>query len=96
MSADNIQLRPDAGTIRALLERHVLELPADFPEDGDLFGAGMDSMGIMQLLLHLEEEFGVKIPMGEVTTENFSTTAAIARLVAAKTNEHAEEDRGGR
>lgn len=96
MSADNIQSPPDAGTIRALLERHVLELPVDFPQDGDLFEAGLDSMAIMQLLLHLEEDFGAKIPMGEVTAENFSTTAAIARLVAVKSTEHGHEDRGGR
>ena len=96
MSAEPIQSRPDAGAIRALLERHVLELPADFPQDRDLFEAGLDSMAIMQLLLHLEEDFGVKIPMGEVTAENFSTTAAIARLVAAKSTEHGEENRGGR
>lgn len=96
MTAENIQSRPDAGAIRALLERHVLELPSDFAEESDLFEAGLDSMAIMQLLLHLEEEFGVNILMGEVTTENFSTTAAIARLVAAKSNSHGEEDRGGR
>lgn len=96
MTADNIHSHPDAGRIRTLVERHVLELAADFPADGDLFEAGMDSMAIMQLLLHLEEEFGTNIPMAEVTRENFSTTIAIARLVASKSSEKAEQDRGDR
>ena len=84
MSSREPSSRPSAHAILALLGQHVLELPEDFAADADLFAAGLDSMGIMQLLLHIEEEYAVQIPMAEVTHDNFSTTAAIADLIAAK------------
>lgn len=75
---------PSPENIRALIAENLVELPEDFAPEADLFAAGLDSMAIMQLLLLLEEQCGARIPMGEVTGENFGSTAAIARLVAAK------------
>jgi acyl carrier protein len=70
--------------IRDLIDGQLVELDSAFGDSDDLFAAGLDSMAIMQLLLLIEESFGVQIPMGEVTRENFHTTAAIARLVTEK------------
>lgn len=70
--------------IRELIDGQLVELDPGFGESDDLFAAGLDSMAIMQLLLLIEESYGVQIPMGEVTRENFQTTAAIARLVTEK------------
>jgi acyl carrier protein len=70
--------------IRDLIDGQLVELDPAFGEADDLFAAGLDSMAIMQLLLLIEEEFGVQIPMGEVTRGNFHTTGAIARLVTEK------------
>lgn len=70
--------------IRELIDGQLVELDPGFGEADDLFAAGLDSMAIMQLLLLIEESYGVQIPMGEVTRENFHTTAAIARLVTEK------------
>lgn len=75
---------PTADLIRELIDGQLIELSPGFGSNEDLFEAGLDSMAIMQLLLMIEETFGVVIPMGEVTRENFHTTAAIARLVIAK------------
>lgn len=47
----------------------------------DLFAAGLDSMGIMQLMILIEERFGVRVPESAVTRENFATVAALAALV---------------
>lgn len=47
----------------------------------DLFEAGLDSMGIMQLLILLEERCGVRVPESAVTRENFATADRLAALV---------------
>lgn len=50
-------------------------------ESTDLFAAGLDSMGIMQLMILVEERFGVRIPEAAVTRENFATVASLATMV---------------
>lgn len=75
---------PTPDSIRDLIDGQLIELAPGFGAEDDLFEAGLDSMAIMQLLLLIEENFGVEIPMGEVTRDNFHTTAAISRLVTDK------------
>ena len=75
---------PTPDSIRELIDGQLVELSPEFGTEDDLFEAGLDSMAIMQLLLLIEENFGVEIPMGEVTRDNFHNTAAIARLVKEK------------
>ena len=75
---------PTPEKIRELIDGQLIELSSDFGAEDDLFEAGLDSMAIMQLLLLIEENFGVEIPMGEVTRDNFHTSAAIACLVTQK------------
>jgi acyl carrier protein len=62
----------------------LLELDWDFPEDGDLFEAGLDSMGIMQLVSAVEDEYGVELEPGDLTPANLGTPAALAKLIASK------------
>ncbi len=50
--------------VLSLVRDEVLETPAGFTVESDLFDAGLDSMAIMQLLLVLEEHYGVAIPVG--------------------------------
>ena len=47
----------------------------------DLFAAGLDSMGIMQLLILIEQSFGVRIPDQAVTQDNFRSPVRIAKLI---------------
>jgi len=44
----------------------------------------LDSMGIFELVTHLEQRFGVEIFDEELLPENFGTVASIARLVESK------------
>lgn len=62
----------------------VLELDWDFPEDGDLVEAGMDSMAIMQLVTAVEDEYGVELTPDELTRENLATPRTLAALIAAR------------
>ncbi len=70
-----------------LLERiraELLEIDADFGIDDDMFHAGLDSMAIMQVIMILEEEFGVKLPDRLIKRETFATARAVAGAVIAQ------------
>ncbi|HYE78835.1 MAG TPA: acyl carrier protein, partial [bacterium] len=64
-----------------LVREEVLQVPPEFSATSDLFEAGLDSMAIMQLLLLLEEHFGVAIPVGSVSRPNFKDAQAISALL---------------
>ena len=65
------------------IRNELLELDASFDVDSDLFDAGLDSMAIMQVLLIVEEEFGVQLPDRLVKRETFATARRIAAVVLA-------------
>ena len=57
----------------------------DLSETDDLVEAEvMDSLGIMKLILFLEETFDVKISDDDLTLENFSSIQTIYSLVERK------------
>ena len=62
-----------------------LDLDWDFPEDGDLFEAGLDSTAVMQLATAVEDEFGVELTPADLTRENLATPLTLAALISAKT-----------
>jgi acyl carrier protein len=70
--------------VLSLVRDEVLQTPPGFTVESDLFEAGLDSMAIMQLLLLLEEHFGVAIPVGSVSRANFKNAKAIAALLVAQ------------
>jgi acyl carrier protein len=54
-------------------------------DDDPLLARGIiDSMGVMELIVFLEEEFGVAVGDADITEENLGSLAAIARYVASK------------
>lgn len=67
-----------------LLCTEILDTAEALTPQSDLFAAGLDSMGIMQLLLAIENRFGVAIDPAELSRENFSTAEKIAALIAGK------------
>ena len=69
-----------------LNDEGVMELDWDFPEDGDLFAAGLDSMAVMQLVVAVEDEYGVELGPDELTRENLATPTTLAALITAKTS----------
>lgn len=51
------------------------------PETNLLLTGLVDSLGIMRLVLHLEEELGVTIPPEDIVIENFLTVADMTRYL---------------
>lgn len=67
-----------------LLRTEILDTAEVLTPQSDLFAAGLDSMGIMQLLLAIEDRFGVEIDPADLSRESFSTAEKIAALIAEK------------
>ncbi len=51
--------------------------------DTDLLQAGLlDSLALIQLLVHLEERFAVRIPLDELEIEDLRSICSMARRIA--------------
>jgi acyl carrier protein len=76
---------PDIKTSSAflleILSKEILEKRPDLDERTDLFEAGMDSLGTMQLLVRIEQRFGIQLPAAGLTRENASTVAGWVSLM---------------
>ncbi len=85
-----MEIKGSAGTpdledrVMRLISEQVLETPAEFCPETNLYETGLDSMAIMQLLLALEEEFIIALPVESVSRQNFSTVRSIAALLRNK------------
>ena len=64
-----------------MISERLLETRPGFDADSNLYEAGLDSMALMQLLILVEEEYGVSIPERDLTRQNFSTTRHLAQLI---------------
>ncbi len=66
---------------RVLRDALAIELPSP---DTDLLDAGLlDSLTLVQLLVEVEQEFTVEIPLDDFDPDQFRTASSIARFVGA-------------
>jgi acyl carrier protein len=49
--------------------------------DGNLAEAGLTSLDSVRLVLQVENEFDIEIPVSELTLTNFRSISAISRLI---------------
>ena len=76
--------------IQAAVHQFVLEkFPSartgNLPVDGELLDRGIvDSMGVLEIILFVEERFGVVMEDDEMVPENFQSIPALADLVHRK------------
>jgi acyl carrier protein len=52
-------------------------------EDTPLLDGAMDSLGLMQLVAFLEEEFDMELADDQITSENFRTVNDVTRLISS-------------
>jgi acyl carrier protein len=65
-----------------LVREHLLDgIDDDFDALSSLPDAGLDSMAIMQLLLLIEDRFGIWLPEEDLTRDNFACIRSLARAV---------------
>jgi D-alanine--poly(phosphoribitol) ligase subunit 2 len=79
----SVDATPDR--IRSFIASEImLEPEADVTGETVLLGGVMDSLGYMQLVSYLQEQFGIVVEEQEVTPDNFRTVADVERLVDSK------------
>jgi acyl carrier protein len=83
----------------APLERQLIEIFRDklhlavTSSDTDLFEtAVLDSLSLVALLLHLENEFGVKVSLADLELGNFQSIARLAKFIACHTAQAGAHD----
>jgi D-alanine--poly(phosphoribitol) ligase subunit 2 len=68
---------------RVFSDKLNIETPASHV---DLFETGvLDSLAFVELLLHLECEFGVTVPVDDLEIDNFRSIARVADFVLSRT-----------
>lgn len=67
-----------------ILRDQILDTAEPIDAESDLFAAGLDSMGIMQLILAIEDQFDTDIDPSELSRDNFATPSRIAKLIRSK------------
>jgi len=55
--------------------------PENFSDDDDLLEAGLDSMGIMRLIMHIEEQFSITLPDSEIDPDNVKSFNALEQWI---------------
>lgn len=73
-----------AALIDLLTEQEIVDTTDPLTADSDLFACGLDSLAMMQLLLHLEQRFKVTIALTDMTRERFATAAALATYLSGQ------------
>ena len=58
-----------------------LLLDVSSPQEDLLSSGAIDSLSLIQLLVNLEEHFGVRIPLDELEIEDLRSIQSIARLI---------------
>jgi D-alanine--poly(phosphoribitol) ligase subunit 2 len=60
--------------------------PVQFGDDDDLLEAGLNSMGIMRLILFIENEYGVTLPDTEIEPDNVQSFNALQQWILRHQN----------
>lgn len=81
-------LSPEHQQARQRIRRYILENlmfsddPSQLPDDVSLLDRGIiDSTGVLEVVMFIEEAFGVKVRDSDLLPENFDSVARIADFV---------------
>jgi acyl carrier protein len=81
MSDDTPTTKRVVSVVQGTLMKHSISSSVRLSDDlGDL---GLSSMGLAELALSVEAEFGLMIPDSEMVIANFRSVSAISKLVSA-------------
>ncbi len=69
--------------VSAIVQRMFKERPTTqvICPDDKLTEAGLTSLDLVTLVLLVEEEFGIELPIGDITPANFSSITTISQLI---------------
>lgn len=70
--------------VEMLRQEELFEVPDEFGVDSDLFELGMDSMAVMQLIVIIEERWGVALGAADASRESLGTPSRLAATIRAR------------
>lgn len=70
--------------LRTLINDQLFAVDDSVADDSDLFAEGLDSMALMQLIMLLEQEFGITLGPEDLNRDYFETLANLSELVTRK------------
>ncbi|MFC5404216.1 acyl carrier protein [Cohnella soli] len=70
--------------VRLTLDKVLNVATGDFPKKEELFAWGLDSIKVVELIVELEETFGIIFYDDELLFENFSTIQLIVDRIQGK------------
>ena len=76
--SDDMAERVAALALRAMGQHTIRKA---ISRDGNLHDEGLSSLGLVNLMLSVEEEFDITVPERDMTPANFRTIARIVELV---------------
>ncbi len=76
---------PLIDTVASILLKVLPDASADtLRPDSDLFAMGLDSVNAIELVLGLEDRFGISFGLDEIQYKNFSTMLTISDMIEKK------------
>ena len=73
-----------AGVLTAFVNANVMARGRPIQPDDDFESAGVDSMGLLKVLLFVESEFGLWMPDEDLVEENVTSPRAIANYLCRR------------
>jgi diaminopimelate decarboxylase len=70
------------------LRRDVFSVETSISEDTDLIASGFDSVSLVNLMLFVEQTYGLWLPEREITAATFKNTRSLATVVSRLLHEH--------
>lgn len=74
----NVQTRV-LSVVRSVLQQNAIN--ADVQPESRLVDIGLNSIGMVELMLKVEAEFDLILPQLEITPENFQSVKAMERMI---------------
>ena len=60
--------------------------PEQFTDQDNLLEAGLESMGIMRLIMYIENEWGITLPDNEIEPDNVQSIATLVQWIERHQN----------
>jgi acyl carrier protein len=76
--------------VKEFLLTDVLFAETEFPvaDDASLLGAGIvDSLGVQEIIEFVSREYGLEVPIGDITPDNFDSVCRIGAYVRRRLGE---------
>jgi acyl carrier protein len=73
-----------AGTLTTFVNTNIMARSRPIQPDDELEAAGVDSMGLLKILLFVEAQFGFWMPDQDLRAENVSSLRALAAYVSRR------------